>query len=234
MSEFYAPIRPRPREDPYASGIVQNNLEEFMQFFQKGLADGDILVWDQLLGRYLARPAGGVELLTTLPSSDVYPGREMILTNDPNNPSYLWHLRYNADSPSLYKWEFIGGSPALAVTSPWEGTFSSAYVNVATPGPELQLPVGVGGDFLVEVGCIARQATLGREARMSYDLGAISASDSDSCVSTLDDFISISNKRRKVAVQSGALIRAKYRTSNSSDEASFRERWITVQPYRVG
>lgn len=235
MSEIVLPLKPRPREDPAAAGVVQLNLEEVMQLFQKGIEDGDILVWDKVLGRYLARPAGGVEVLTSLPLTDLYPGREIILTNNPASPLYLWHLRYNFDSPSLYKWEFMGGSPSMSLVSPWQGTFSTTPTDVATPGPDFQLPAGVGGDFCLDYGAQHRQATFGREARMVWSVnGSPGAAATESVISTMNDFMSVSIRRRVNNVAAGALIRMKYATSNSADEASFRERWLSVQPYRVG
>ncbi len=231
MTEIFFPLNPRPREDPAASGVVQENLESVMQLFQKGIEDGDIMVWDKLLGRYLAKSSGGIETITALPLVDLYPGREAILTNDPNNPAYLWHLRYNPSSPSAYKWEYMGGSPGLSVVSPWEGTFSTGFVDLATMGPDFQIPAGVGGDFLLEYGAQSRQATFGREARMATSVGL---GLENAAISSMNDFTSVSIKRRFNAIASGTLIRAKYATSNPADEASFRERWLAVQPYRVG
>lgn len=235
MTEIFFPLNPRPREDPAAAGVVQENLESVMQLFQKGVEDGDILVWDKILSRYLAKSAGGIETITALPLVDLYPGREVILTNDPNNPAYLWHLRYNPNSPSSYKWEFIGGSPSLSQISPWEGTFSTTPTNISTPGPDFQMPTGVGGDLLLDYGAQCRQATFGREARMVFSVNDVAGDAAlHSCVSTMNDFMSASVKRRVNSVPSGALIRMKYSTSNGADEASFRERWLAVQPYRVG
>jgi hypothetical protein len=231
MTEIFFPQNPRPREDPASAGVVQANLEYVMQLFQKGIEDGDILVWDKLVGRWLAKSAGGIELATSLPLVDLYPGRELILTNNPASPGYLWHLRYNADSPSPYKWEFMGGSPALSVVSPWEGTFSTGFVDLSTLGPDFQIPTGIGGDFLLDYGAQSRQGTFGREARMATS-AAIGLE--NAAISTMNDFTSVSIRRRFNSIASSTLIRAKYATSNPADEASFRERWLSVQPYRVG
>jgi len=234
MTEIFFPLNPRPREDPAASGVVQENLESVMQLFQKGVEDGDIMVWDKLLGRYRAVSSGGIETVTALPLVDLYPGREAILTDNPVAPSYLWHLRYNPDSPSIYKWEYMGGSPAISVVSAWQGTFSTAPVDIGTMGPDFQIPAGIGGDFLLRWGAHFRQATFGREARMSPSFAGIVTGLQDACISTVNDFMSASTERRFINISSGALIRMKYYTSNSADEASFRERWLSVQPYRLG
>lgn len=235
MTEIFFPLKPRPKEDPAASGVVQANLEYVMQLFQKGIEDGDILVWDKILGRYLAKPAGGIDIITALPLTDLYPGREVILTDNPASPGYLWHLRYNPDSLSTYKWEYMGGSPSMSLVSPWQGTFSTTPTNLGTVGPDLQLPTGVGGDFCLDYGAQHRQATFGREARMVWSYGAVTgAAATESVISTMNDFMSVAIRRRVNGISAGALIRMKYSTSNSADEASFRERWLSVMPYRVG
>lgn len=235
MSEIHLPLNPRPREDPYASGIVQSNLEDFIQLFQKGLEDGDLLIWDKLLGRYLAKSAGGVETVTALPLTDLYPGRLIILTDSLSSPTYLWNLRYNADSISTYKWECIGGSPALMIVSPWQSTFSTSPTNLSTPGPTLVLPAGVGGDFVLDYGAQGRSGAFGSESRMAYAINGVAPDVTlNSAVTTLNDFQSMSVRRKATAVAAGATIQSKYATSNPSFEASFRERWLSVIPFRVG
>jgi len=237
MTEIFFPLNPRPREDPAAAGVVQENLEYVMQLFQKGIEDGDILVWDKLLQRYLAKAAGGAELGSSLPILDLYPGRPFILTDNPTNPSYLWHLRYNPDSPSSYKWECMGGSPGMSVTTALgqEATTSTTYTNLATIGPDFQIPAGIGGDFLIEAGASLAHDIAGNTSFMSYDLGATPAVDSDAVRGSTSDPVSAMKKRKKLAVASGALIRARYRSSTAANEARFQnDRWITVFPYRVG
>lgn len=49
---------------------------------------------------------------TTLPASPNN-GQEAILVDSLTNPSYQWRFRYNANSTSAYKWEFIGGAPKI-------------------------------------------------------------------------------------------------------------------------
>jgi len=236
MSEIFLPGKPRPREDPFASGIVQDNLEYLTTLFQKGIEDGDTLIWDKILGRFLAKPGGAVEILTSLPL-DIYPGRRIVITDSPASPSYLWHLRYNADSPSPYKWECLGGTPGLSVTTAggMEPTTSTTYTNLATVGPDFQVPAGLGGDFLIEAGASLAHDIAGNTAFMSYDLGATPAIDADAVRGSTSDAVSAMKKRRKLGVSSGALIRARYRSSTGANEARFQnDRWLSVFPYRVG
>lgn len=237
MTEIFFPLRPRPREDPASAGVVQTNLEYVMQLFQKGVEDGDILVWDKVLGRYLAEAAGGVQSVTALPIVDLKPGKEIILQDSLTAPTYHWHLRYNPSSTSPYKWECIGGMPAIRVTTAvvMEQTASTTYTNLATVGPDLQLPAGVGGDFSIAVGGGLWHDIVNNRAFMSYDLGAVGAIDSDAASGSTANPISVYKPRRKNGIASGALIRCKYRSSTGANSARFEpDRWLQVMPYRVG
>ena len=55
-----------------------------------------------------ASPSYGI----SLPASPVN-GQEAILVDSLSNPTYQWRFRYNAVSSSAYKWEFMGGAPAI-------------------------------------------------------------------------------------------------------------------------
>lgn len=48
---------------------------------------------------------------TTLPASPVN-GQEHVLVDSVTAPTYQWRLRFNSQSSSAYKWEFIGGAPS--------------------------------------------------------------------------------------------------------------------------
>jgi hypothetical protein len=66
---------------------------------------------------------------TTLPSPSH--GLVALLVDSTTNPSYQWRFRYNANSTSPYKWEFVGGTPIVVASS------------------STTLPAH-GGDYLVE------------------------------------------------------------------------------------
>jgi hypothetical protein len=237
MSEIFLPLRPR-RDDEAAAMVVQNNLEYLMQLFEKGLNDGDILVWNALLGRFVAEPAGGVQVVTSFPLAPI-PGQEIVLTDSLSSPTYHWALRYNADSASSYKWECMGGTPGVVVTGAGgqQTTTSTTFTDLTTTGPDFTLPTGVGGDFLVQVGAsIANSdAPAGRVSLMSYALGATGAGDDGAARSQSSGQVSVMSSRRKTSIASGALIRCKYRTTNAAGTASFEnDRWLSVFPYRVG
>jgi hypothetical protein len=68
---------------------------------------------------------------TSLPASP-FDGQEAILVNTVTNPAYQWRFRYNAGSSSAYKWEFVGGSPALTAQG-------AAHSNINTGGSWVNL-----------------------------------------------------------------------------------------------
>jgi hypothetical protein len=84
--------------------------------------------------------------VTALPPSPV-DGQEIFFLADPTNGA-VWHLKYRAGSSSAYKWEYVGGS-AIRHRIDTDETVaeqaSLAYVNPATVGPQLALPLA--GDY---------------------------------------------------------------------------------------
>src|SRR5215831_7217940 len=65
---------------------------------------------------------------TTLPSSP-YDGQEAVLVDLATNPGYQWRFRYNAQSTSAYKWEFVGGSPRSSLVNAAEVCNSGSLVD---------------------------------------------------------------------------------------------------------
>jgi hypothetical protein len=237
MSEIFLPLQPRPLEDPAAAGVVQANLEYLMQLFEKGIHDGDTLIWDSTLGRFTAKPGGGVTQVTGLPATP-FPGQEILLTDSVINPTYFWQLRYNDQSQSAYKWEYIGGSPAYEQTPDFQWVQSETFVDGDNLGPRITLPASVGGSFYVEVGCVVGGSSNAATGLMSYQVGTTPAEDDDACrggtfaVSKL----SIMNRRRKSNLLPGVQIAAKYRCvpAEVGQSSSFETRWLAVTPFRVG
>jgi hypothetical protein len=91
---------------------------------------------------------------TSLPANPI-DGQEAVLVDSLTNPSYQWRFRYNANSTSIYKWEYIGGSPAV-----------SAYGGsdpVATGWNAVSNPPAVGfprnGEYLFEYSAMFNAAS---------------------------------------------------------------------------
>jgi hypothetical protein len=89
---------------------------------------------------------------TTLPASPFH-GQEAILVDSITNPSYQWMFRYNANSTSAYKWEFIGGAPATSYVDTNEPIIAAAggYGDLATLGPSFTLPRSGEYDLSLQV-----------------------------------------------------------------------------------
>jgi len=85
-------------------------------------------------------PSDSLTYGTSFPASPVN-GQRHILVDSTTNPSYQWVFRYNAGSSSPYKWEFMGGAPAVHNVNTAETCATSgSYQNLATDGPKITLP----------------------------------------------------------------------------------------------
>lgn len=77
---------------------------------------------------------------TQLPASPV-DGQEHVLVDSVTNPSYQWRFRYNAQSTSAYKWEFVGGAPKEVIIN--------ADEILAATGSWIDAPSQIGPSFIV-------------------------------------------------------------------------------------
>ena len=242
MSEIFMPLQPRAHEDPAAAGVVQANLEYVMALFEKGLNDGDTLVWDTVTGRYLAKKAGGIDSMLGLPTTDIYPGREIVITDSLTTPTYFWHLRYNNLAVGAYKWEFMGGVPAHEQVPDAGATAQTVYSEPDSPvpgGPQITIPAGVGGNFIIEVGGVVSHDTTQQVCFIGYSIAGAAVQEEDSArghgagTGGLG-VTNVMSRRRKTGVPAGATIRCKYKSSTGGNQARFSARWISVWPYAVG
>jgi hypothetical protein len=89
-----------------------------------------------------------IPLSSVLPSTPL-DGQEIYFqTVSMATTGVCWHLRYNANSSSAYKWEFVGGGDRFEGPLGDLATASTAPV-VLTSGPTITLPVA--GDYIVEL-----------------------------------------------------------------------------------
>jgi hypothetical protein len=173
-------------------------------------------------------------LVTSLPGSPTDNDR-CILVDSTTNPSWQWHLRYNAGSTSPYKWESLGGSARFAGIDAEEGPASSGgWVNLATDGPSITLPSGVGGDFYAEghatssnssggiqgvyIGLAVGNATPGPQAENNAYVGGRNA---------------MVVKGKLLAVGAAGVIKLRYQAASTTSVA-FAYRYLTIWPIRVG
>lgn len=80
-----------------------------------------------------AAPVSNPTYGTTFPASPAN-GQEHILVDSVTNPTYQWRFRYNANG-GTYKWEFVGGDPALSFAAGLAMSLGSAgaWTTVSAP-----------------------------------------------------------------------------------------------------
>jgi len=136
--------------------------------------DGDIVVASDGIAYMAVRPTtaaptpwststipGAPTYGTSFPSNPVN-GQEHVLVDSTTNPTYQWRFRFNANSASAYKWEFIGGPPVTTYRLPAESVAatSGAWSDLAgASAPIATIPRA--GDYLVSASCQMYQSTGG-------------------------------------------------------------------------
>jgi hypothetical protein len=185
-------------------------------------------------------PQGPIaSFVSTLPSSP-YDGQECYYLADAA-AGIVWHLRYRAASTSAYKWEMLGGAPLRGAdlgnggdpTAAGESTTSAAFVDLATLGPDVTVPLA--GEYLVSWGFTVIGNLTPANVQMSIANGATAASGNDSIlqyIHTANSYYTLSRTRQFTCV-AGALLRCKY-AGYTGMTTYFSKRWMNARPLRVG
>lgn len=166
---------------------------------------------------------------TSLPGSPT-DGQEYVLVDNVQTPTYQWRFRYNSGSNLTYKWEFVGGAPAMVEVATAESTASTTYVALATAGPSFALPRA--GVYIVRVG--HRQDGTAVVGWHSFDIGGTGAVDADAATTGPPNVANTSAtglKERKQTFASAVTLTSRYRSSAGT--ATFAQRTISVQPVAV-
>lgn len=163
-------------------------------------------------------------------------GLEVYLIVDAAN-GIIWHLRYNAASASVYKWEFLGGSDLMNYVAASVGSSSAVY---GGSGPSVTVPLA--GDYDVSIGCRTYISTDAASANMSFAVGATAAADADS-IQYFSGASAITGASttgqsyrtvRKTGIAAGSLIDCRYRSQTGGANTSWDFRDLRVRPIRVG
>lgn len=150
-----------------------------------------------------------------------------------NGNGVRWRFRYNAASPSPYRWGAVGGQPPLLAEIPTgEARLAATFGDMATVGPSITVPLS--GDYDVTVEAEAEENTAGGQVAMSYDIGTTAAVTADEARSTTAAFffVKLRRERRKTGLTAGSAIVAKYLATSLN--GTFRSRLLKIQPVRVG
>lgn len=189
-----------------------------------------------LLGSLVPRsiPAAAVirPFVTALPVS-AEDGDEVRYLADASSGN-VWHFRYRANAPSIYRWEFTGGSPLYDSIETREARSTNSYGDLATVGPTIS--IALPGEYLVSHGSeIMVGGSALTHGLMSYDVVGTSASDSWSISyvnSTVFHRGALMRTYLHGIAQAGDLV-AKYKSS-TANSVHFTYRWMSVTPIRVG
>lgn len=161
-------------------------------------------------------------------------GDEIYYVVDATN-GVTWHLRYNASSPSSFKWEFVGGPPLsqeILTSQTIAGGGSGNYQNLATTGPDVTVPEN--GDYDIEFGAMVGGGDDGQASKVSPKLGATSTSDNDMVQISTTRTISVQRRIRRT-LNASDLVRLQYALATASaGSASFSRRFLFVTPVRLG
>lgn len=166
--------------------------------------------------------------VTSLPVTP-YDGQEVYFEASETAGVY-WHLRFRSASASDFKWEFLGGPPLHVEILTAETTTNVAYVDLATAGPSVTVPLE--GDYEIVFGCDLRSSADGAVTVASVKLGAAATSDNESVANNSNAQSSVSRVLRENALAASAVLLVQYK-SNGSATLTARNRFISVRPIRV-
>jgi hypothetical protein len=170
-------------------------------------------------------------LVTSLPGSPT-DGQECYFLADATN-GIIWHFRYRVASGSTYKWEYLGGPELDSLVANNEScAVSGSYINIATIGPQVTVPLA--GDYDLSFGARVPSGAATFRAFMSIKLGATAAVDANSAVfGTLGNMDgSIARQFRALGIAASSALLAQYRSDVAA--SSFMNRWLRAKPVRVG
>lgn len=175
-----------------------------------------------------------ITAVTALPSSPT-DGQEVVLVDSLTAPTYQWRFRYNAGSSSSYKWEFVGGTPAVASVTAAETTSSTAYAALSggDNGPNIVVPRA--GDYIAQFSGESFNGSNAITHWIGLKRGAAATQDDDSSaqyVAALN--ASIAGHFRSIHVLGATAsmdLHLYYKVTGGS--ATFRKRELRVTPMRV-
>jgi hypothetical protein len=202
---------------PYVPGqIVRYNGVDYLAV---NPSTGQTPPWQSSLSK--------VSFGTTLPSNPV-DGQEAILVDSITSPTYQWRFRYNAQSTSSAKWEFIGGSPKIVASESRDTTTSNSYTGIAN-SPTFVIPYN--GNYEVSYGCEAWVNTGNATAWIAlYASATLPEPSTDSWVAgSIGGHV---GRTALVNLAPGVSLTTVHRT-DVGYTAYYEKRWISVRPIKV-
>jgi len=107
---------------------------------------------DDIKALALAVDGRALPIVTALPTTGLFDGMTVVLTDNGATPTYFWAFRYVAGEASAFKWHFVGGAPLIGRDLAAGATLNTGTVITAGfwSRPGLYLPAPRAGDYLVE------------------------------------------------------------------------------------
>lgn len=173
--------------------------------------------------------------VTSLPGTPV-DGQEIFYVADAAN-GVIWHLRYNA-AGSGYRWEFVGGAPKRSTVNTDETfTKSLTYVDAATVGPQITLPLAGDYAYSYSVNLYVSSQTTPASVAAGLSLAGAQPAAPDIASTALPSGLSgsIGRNGTLVAQPSGRVVKLMQNVgvgAGGTPHTRFRELQIT--PVRVG
>ena len=208
-----------PLPHPWIPGTEEAPFEARLQENQDKIA--------KRLGELTPLSAPG----TTFPINP-HEGQKFTYIADATN-GVLWSFEYHATG-SAYDWWFVGGAALLANVNTFETRTNTSFGDLATVGPTVTAPLA--GDYEVSFGSHIRNDTVNQDSFVSFSVGASAATDADgvqawSASATVAGW-SETKTLRKTGIAAASALTLKYRSTGGT--ASYRNRWLRIQPVRVG
>ena len=143
-----------------------------------------------------------------------------------------WHLAYNANSTSTYKWEFLGGTPkrvevltAQAIAS--EGTWS----NLTTDGPLYAAPRA--GDYNVRYSANVEFTANVTNAQVGAAVGNADPDPPFPIAEEAAGLQALSGSQRLTGVAASAALKLRYYSDTAGELPTFSDRVIEITPGRI-
>ena len=174
-------------------------------------------------------PLLGLPVPSTSPPDSPADGQLWIY---PAAAGITWLFRYNAASPSPYKWEFLGGPPLFGeATAGTGGVVSTSYVSI---DPNLTVPRA--GDYDWRLVALVSPSDGGVAAYCGVQLGAAAASDSDAFhtyfgSAAVTPTVVLTKARRAPGLAAGAIVRMVGKVS--SGNCNYQARSLAITPVRI-
>jgi len=206
-------------------------------------ADGDIVV-DNGIAYVAVRPTSArptawplvrpTVTYGTTPPADPLDGDEWVLPVDATNGT-MWRFRYRAASSSAYKWEFVGGSPLLAVVFTQENTSSTTYADLTTVGPQAVVPRA--GDYTVRLGMTAANATgapVDTSGFAGLKIGAAATGEPTVFVPRNNAWAtSVSTEAPVTVPANDTTLKMQYALNTAGQTFAYSRRFLSITPRRV-